>query len=143
MKFDRLIALLSAPLALAALPVAAHAQDAAAESEATPAWDLSGEVGVLTDYRFRGLSLSGKSPEVTASASLAHQSGFYASVWASNVELGSGKADDLEADWTVGFSKDVGKINLDVGGVYYSYLGNKDLNGAVSLIATCLHTMEH
>lgn len=128
MKLNRLIALTCAPLALAALTGAAHAQDAAAEPETTPTWDLSGEVGVLTDYRFRGLSLSGKKPEVTASVSLTHQSGLYASAWASNVELGSGHADDLEVDWTVGFTKDVGKINLDVGGIYYSYLGNKNLN---------------
>lgn len=130
MKIDRLTALLATTLALTALPGAAHAQDAATQAEATPAWDLSGELGLLTDYRFRGLSLSGKKPEATASVSVAHQSGLYASAWASNVELGSGKADDLEVDWTLGFTRDVGAITVDLGGIYYSYLGNKGLNYA-------------
>lgn len=128
MKLNRLMIALCAALPLAALPSVARADEAAAEEEATPTWDLSGEVGLLTDYRFRGLSLSSKNPEVTASVSLAHQSGLYASAWASNVDLGNGKADDLEVDWTVGFSKDVGRVNVDVGGIYYSYLGNKGLN---------------
>jgi len=117
-------AALAAPLAI--LPSAAHAQDA--ESEATPTWDLSGELGAASDYRFRGLSLSGKDPEATASISIAHKSGFYGSVWASNVDLGSGKANDLEADWTLGYSREVGKVSLDVGGIYYSYLGNSSVN---------------
>lgn len=112
-----------------ALPCAARAQDTADAGDApAPAFSVSGEVGLATDYRFRGLSLSDKSPEVTASLSVEHQSGLYASAWASNVELGSGKADDLEVDWTVGFSRDVGAINVDVGGIYYSYLDAKDLN---------------
>jgi uncharacterized protein (TIGR02001 family) len=127
MRIKTLLVAIALAAPLAALPSAAHAQEAA-EEEATPTWDIEGELGLASDYRFRGLSLSGKEPEVTASLSVAHSSGLYASAWASNVELGSGKADDLEVDWTVGFSKDVGKVNLDVGGVFYSYPGNSGLN---------------
>jgi uncharacterized protein (TIGR02001 family) len=32
-----------------------------------------------------------------------------------------GKADEVEVDLTVGFSKDIGPINLDVGAIYYLY----------------------
>lgn len=127
MKLKTLMIAMALAAPFAALPGLAHAQEAA-EEEVTPTWDISGEVGVATDYRFRGISLSGKEPEVTGSFSVAHSSGLYGSVWASNVELGSGKADDLEADWTLGYSRDVGAINLDVGGIYYSYLDNSDLN---------------
>lgn len=127
MKVTHLLAAALA-LPLAAIPAMAHAEEAAAEEEATPTWDLEGEIGLLSDYRFRGVSLSGKDPEATASVSVTHESGFYASAWVSNTDLGTGKADDLEADWTVGFSKDVGNVNLDVGGIYYSYLGNSDFN---------------
>ena len=127
MKLKSLLAavVLAAPLAMT--PGVAWAQDGEGE-EATPTWDLSGEIGIATDYRFRGLSLSDKEPEGTAMLSVAHKSGFYGSVWASNVDLGSGKADDLEADWTIGFSKDVGNLNFDVGGIYYTYLGDHTLN---------------
>ncbi|MEQ1497422.1 MAG: TorF family putative porin [Novosphingobium sp.] len=127
MKIKTLLVAMAFAMPLTALPTVAYAQEAEAE-EPTPTWDLSGEVGAASDYRFRGISLSGKEPEAMASISLAHQSGLYASAWGSNVELGSGKADDLEVDWTMGFSKDVGRINVDVGGIYYSYLGNKGFN---------------
>lgn len=128
MKIKSLLAAAALAAPLLALPGLAHAEEVAAPEEPTPTWDISGEVGVLSDYRFRGLSLSGKEPEATASVTVAHQSGLYASAWGSNVELGSGKADDLEVDWTVGYSKDVGRISLDVGGIYYTYLGNSGLN---------------
>ncbi|MFM5950837.1 MAG: TorF family putative porin [Novosphingobium sp.] len=128
MKITHLLAAATLVLPLAAIPAIAHAQEAAAEEEATPTWDLEGEIGVLSDYRFRGISLSGKDPEATLSVGVTHESGFYASAWASNADLGTGKADDLEVDWTVGFSKDVGNVNLDVGGIYYSYLDNSGFN---------------
>jgi len=95
---------------------------------AVPTWDLSAELGAYSDYRFRGLSLSGKDPEATAMISVAHKSGFYASAWASNVDLGGGKADDGEIDWTAGFAHGVGRVTLDMGTIYYSYPGNGSSN---------------
>lgn len=118
-------------LAVATLPMLATPATAWADEggeEQAKALEISAEIGMLSDYRFRGLSLSGKDFETTASLSLEHESGLYANVWLSNVDLGWGKADDLEADWTIGYSKDVGGITLDGGVIYYSYLGNKDLN---------------
>ena len=128
MKLKTFLTAMALAMPIAAMPGLAHAEEAAAAEEPTPAWDLSGEIGLASDYRFRGLSLSGKEPEIMATATIAHESGIYASAWASNVELGSGKADDLEVDWTLGYSRDIGNITLDVGGIYYSYLGNHTLN---------------
>lgn len=119
--------LAAAVLPFAALPGLARAQEAPAEEE-SGAFTIEGEVGVLSDYRFRGLSLSGKEPEVTASLTVSHESGFYVSAWASNVELGNGKANNAEMDWTAGFSKDLGGVTADIGGVYYTYLNHSDLN---------------
>lgn len=102
------------------LPVAAQAQDA--EDEAAT-WEIDGEIGLLSDYRFRGVSLSGEDPEVTAELSVAHESGFYAGTWLSNVDLGSG-ADDLEVDLYAGYATDLGGVTLDVGAIYYLYPGN-------------------
>lgn len=39
---------------------------------------LSGAVGIVSDYRLRGVSLSDKQPAVTASVAYDHPSGFYA-----------------------------------------------------------------
>lgn len=126
MTIKNLLAAAALGLPLALLPGIAHAQEA--EEEAAGPIDVSAEVGLFSDYRFRGVSLSGKDPEVTASLTVEHQSGFYASAWVSNVDIGTGSADDIEMDWTVGYSRDVGNVTLDMGGIYYSYAGNSDLN---------------
>ncbi len=118
--------LAAAALPLAALPTAVFAQDE--EAATSGPFDISAQVGAFTDYRYRGISLSGKDPEVTASVTVSHESGLYASVWTSNVDLGNGGAKNVEVDWTAGFSKDVGPISLDVGAVYYSYANNSGFN---------------
>lgn len=118
--------LAAAALPLLSLPTVAYAQD---EEEVTGPVEIDFELGAFSDYRFRGISLSGKDPEVTAELSISHESGLYASAWASNVDADlDGKGNDLEVDWTVGFSKDVGAINFDVGAIYYSYLNRSSLN---------------
>lgn len=127
MKFKSFLAAAAMAAPLAAMPGVAYAQDGEAEEASGPI-DISAEVAVLSDYRFRGLSLSAGEPELTASIAVEHESGLYASVWASNVSLGLGSSDDLELDWTAGFSKDVGSVNVDVGAIYYSYLGHRDFN---------------
>lgn len=139
MKIRIGMAALALPFAMIA--TAAHAQDApaeataadaaadaAAEEEASGPWEIDGEVGLHSDYRFRGISLSGKDPEVTAELSISHESGFYGVAWASNVDLDDGDGDEAELDLSVGWSNDVGPVNLDVGAVYYLYPGNGDFN---------------
>jgi len=103
-----------------AMPSVAHAQtedDWAADFEAT----------VASDYRYRGLSLSGHEPQVSGSVTLSHATGFYGNLWASNVDLGSG-ADSLETDLVVGWSTAWSDLTLDVGTAYYAYPGNSHLN---------------
>jgi uncharacterized protein (TIGR02001 family) len=121
MKLKTMLAAAALPLLLA-LPTAAFAQEAeAAEEEAGPI-EIDFEVAALSDYRFRGISLSGKDPEITAELAVSHESGLYAAAWVSNVDSDfGGKADEVEVDLTVGFSKDIGPINLDVGAIYYLY----------------------
>lgn len=125
-------------LAIAAVPLmfastAAFAQDDESE-EATGAFEVDGEVGVFSDYRFRGISLSSKDPQVTAELSVSHESGLYAGVWASNVAIDDG-ADDVEIDLYAGYATDVGALSLDVGAVYYLYPDYSDFN-YVELLAS-------
>jgi uncharacterized protein (TIGR02001 family) len=115
----------SLPLCLAA--TAAMSQEAEAEEPAAT-WEIDGFIAGLTDYRFRGISLSDKDPAVQAELSVAHESGLYGAVWASNTALTSSAADDLEVDLTLGYAADVGNVSLDFGGVYYLYPGNSDFN---------------
>lgn len=112
--------LMLASLAAVAIPSAAMA-------ETGSDWTLEGGVSAASDYRFRGISLSDQDPQVSGELSVSHKSGFYASVWASNVAL-TGSASDVEADWIVGWNGKLGKANLQVNGTYYSYPGNSGFN---------------
>lgn len=125
MKLKTVLA--AAALPLLAMPGVAFAQEETEETAGPIEIDFT--LAGLTDYRFRGLSLSANKPEATAELAVTHESGFYASAWASNVDTDfDGKGNDLEVDWTVGYSKDVGSINLDAGVIYYSYLDHSNLN---------------
>ena len=127
MKLKTLLAAAAIALPMAAFPSFAHAQEKEAEEASGPI-NISGEIGLLTDYRFRGLSLSNQNPELTASLTVEHESGLYASAWASNVALADGQADHLEVDWTAGYSKDIGRANINAGATYYSYVSNSNFN---------------
>lgn len=125
MKKSVLVAALAA-LPLASISGAAFAQDAEADAPAG-AWEVDGYISGLSDYRFRGISLSSKDPAVQAEISVAHESGLYAAIWGSNVAINSG-ADDVEIDASLGYAVDVGNASFDVGAVYYLYPGNSDFN---------------
>jgi uncharacterized protein (TIGR02001 family) len=60
---------------------AARAQDAEEEG-----WSLSGEIGLVSDYQYRGYSLSGGDPSIQAGLTVNAPKGFYAGVWASTIE---------------------------------------------------------
>lgn len=118
-----LAALAAAPLALCSTTALAAEE----EEEAAGPIEIDAEVAVLSDYRFRGISLSGKDPEVTAEVSITHESGLYASAWVSNVDL-SGEADNVEIDLTAGYSVEAGAITFDAGAIYYLYPNYSDFN---------------
>ncbi len=120
MKILRSMALAAIPLMM--LPAQALAQDDSGEEE-TAAFEFDGEIGVFSDYRFRGVSLSGKDPQLTGEFSISHESGLYAGIWGSNVDLGTG-AEELELDLYAGYATDLGGVTLDVGALYYFYPGN-------------------
>ena len=60
---------------------AAMAQTKAPE----PDYTLSYNVGVTSDYRFRGIAQTSFNPALQAGADFAHKSGFYLGVWGSNI----------------------------------------------------------
>lgn len=89
---------------------------------------LSGDVTFASDYAFRGISQTEEAPALQGGLSLSSASGFYASVWGSNVDfLAEGT---LELDVMLGWS---GAINddwsTDVGIMRYGY-PNTELDGA-------------
>src|SRR3954466_1030180 len=73
---------LAPKLALAALSLsgAAFAQTAAPAAPAAPEPDytLAANVGLVSDYRFRGIAQTSKKPALQGGLDFSHKSGFYA-----------------------------------------------------------------
>jgi uncharacterized protein (TIGR02001 family) len=96
--------------------------------ETDPPKDLtvSGYVQGVSDYRFRGYSLSGGDPALQGTVNLNHSSGFYAGAWASTLddEVTPFYGDlelDLYAGWTGPLSS---ALTADVGVLRYVYPAN-------------------
>jgi uncharacterized protein (TIGR02001 family) len=114
-------------LALTALlaGTAAMAQTKASE----PDYTLSYNVGVTSDYRFRGISQASFNPALQAGADFAHKNGFYLGIWGSNINwikdyIGATDG-SLEVDLYGGYKGAITKdIAFDVGIIRYQYPGN-------------------
>lgn len=117
---------LAAALASLAFAASAEAQTAApAAPAATPDYTLSANVGLVSDYRFRGISQTFRNPAVQGGFDFAHKSGFYVGNWNSNVSgnLYQNGA-SLEMDLYGGYKFDIAKdVQGDVGLLYYYYPG--------------------
>ena len=113
--------LAAACVAMGAMSVSAPAfaqDEEVAEEEGPITANIT--VGVVSDYRFRGVSLSDKDPALQVGATLSHESGLYVGVWGSNIADNYG--DDLEVDLFAGFSGG-DTITYDIGATYYVYPG--------------------
>lgn len=79
--------------------------------------DWSAEVTIVSDYRYRGVSLSGGGPAVQASIAAELESGVYGELWASRIEGG-----DVEIDATAGYAVPIADgLAIDVSATYYAY----------------------
>lgn len=120
---------------LIALAVASSiAAPAFAEEAAAPASEhtVTGNVGVFSSYRFRGIDQTNGKPAIQGGIDYSHASGFYAGNWNSNVSSGAGYPDgNIEMDFYGGYKTTFGDFGLDVGGLYYYYPGSdaKPLSG--------------
>lgn len=101
----------------------------AASSVAAPAFaGATGNVGVFSDYVFRGLTQTSGGPAVQGGLDYSHDSGLYAGTWISNLS-GTGAA-DYETDVYGGFAGKAGDFGYDVGAIYYYYRANTPINTA-------------
>jgi uncharacterized protein (TIGR02001 family) len=111
---------------LAALtPLHSHAQTKDSEAASTSASPLAGNLAIVSDYRFRGISQSYRLPAVQGGIDYAHESGFYLGNWNSSVsgnQFPNGAS--LEMDFYGGFKIPLSDaVTLDIGGLYYYYPG--------------------
>lgn len=121
MKFQQAAALVAASLLVCAAP--AHAQDTDPPKPVT----VSGNVALVSDYRFRGVSQSDKELAIQGGITVAHESGVYVGTWASNLAgWGTFGGANMELDLIAGYKADLGSGTLDVGLTWYMYPGGAD-----------------
>jgi uncharacterized protein (TIGR02001 family) len=116
---------LSFPILLAGASLLASS---GAIAQAAPESSLSFNAGVVTDYRYRGISQSRLKPAVQAGVDYADKSGFYVGAWGSTIKwIKDSTATDgsVELDLYGGYKGSAGGISYDVGVLRYQYLGNK------------------
>ncbi|MEY4713586.1 MAG: hypothetical protein RIS88_3036 [Pseudomonadota bacterium] len=123
---------LKAALLLSSLALSAstYAQSKAPE----PDYTLSFNAGVVSDYRYRGISQSRLKPAAQGGLDFAHKNGLYLGAWGSSIKWikDAGATDgNFELDLYGGFKGELAKdVAFDVGVLRYEYVGNK--LGAVS-----------
>ncbi len=86
--------------------------------------EISGNVALTTDYRFRGISQTGRDPAIQGGFDYGHESGLYIGTWASNVSFTEG---GTEIDAYAGWGTDLNdNMSLDLGVLYYAYPSDSD-----------------
>jgi len=130
------LALSSCAVAALLASATAFAADAPAAAEPAPAPEhtFTANVGVFSQYIFRGISQTNEDPALQGGFDYAHSSGLYIGTWASNVSWikdGGYQDGSAEIDVYAGFKNAIGEtgVGYDVGVLQYWYPGNK-LNGA-------------
>ena len=108
--------------------------DAPATAAPAPDWTFTGNVGLFSEYVFRGVSQTNEKPAIQGGFDLGHKSGFYVGTWASNISWLSdatpGVSASMEWDMYGGFRGPLyGDLGYDVGLLYYYYPGTYPGNG--------------
>ncbi|OGT23301.1 MAG: hypothetical protein A2342_10215 [Gallionellales bacterium RIFOXYB12_FULL_54_9] len=109
-------------LAALAVPGIAMAADVAPASPHT----FTSNVGLVSDYLYRGISQTGGKPAIQGGFDYAHSSGFYAGVWGSSISWisdgGLASNAGLELDTYLGFKNSFADdFSYDVGFLRYNY----------------------
>ena len=116
--------------------------------------EISGNVGMVSDYKFRGVSQTDNSIALQGGFDYAHDSGLYVGTWMSNVDSSFFNADgtdpQLEMDFYVGYAGEYNDFGYDLSLVQFQYSGCDDcdttelyLSGSYSIFtATFAYTPE-
>ena len=128
----------TAVLGALAAPSFVFAADAAPASNLTVAYN----VGLYSQYIFRGMTQTDRKPALQGGVDLTHSSGFYLGAWGSNIswlrdKYGPGTTSEsetfyksggnLELDLYGGFRTELGKsgVGIDLGALQYWYPGSE------------------
>jgi len=99
-----------------------------ASEAATPEHTFTTNVGLYSQYIYRGISQTNKKPALQGGIDYAHASGFYLGTWGSNIswisDATANTSSSLELDVYGGFKKTIGDVSYDAGVLYYKYPGS-------------------
>jgi uncharacterized protein (TIGR02001 family) len=114
-------------LAVTSLTSVAQAQTTPAPA-AAPESTMAYNVGVVSDYRYRGISQSRLNPAVQGGFDYNDKSGFYVGAWGSTIKWikdAGASAGAVELDLYGGYKGTAGAVSYDVGYLRYQYVSNK------------------
>lgn len=100
--------------------------------------ELSANVGLTSDYVFRGVSQTAEHPAIQGGMDATYGI-FYAGFWGSNLDFGTNAAGtkdkaDLELDIYAGITPKLGPIDLDLGVIGYLYPGASDQDAELDFV---------
>lgn len=84
--------------------------------------EVSANIGVTSNYIWRGVSQSDDGASVSGGLDYAHTSGLYAGTWAASIDGGT------ELDLYLGYAGEAGAIGYDIGYIHYLYPNDDDLD---------------
>ena len=93
----------------------------AAAQAASP---ITGNMSLVSDYRFRGLTQTFEEPALQGGFDYAHSSGIYLGNWNSAISDTFFAGSPLEMDFYGGYKGAAGPLGYDVGVLYYYYPGS-------------------
>ncbi len=118
------LTLLAALTTALAAPGIGHAEGSV--PPASSPHTLTGNIGLFSSYRFRGIDQTFGKPALQGGFDYSHSSGWYVGNWNSNVNSGAGFPDgNLEMDFYGGYKAAFGDFALDAGAIYYYYPGSQ------------------
>lgn len=99
-------------------------------------------VSIVSDYRFRGWSLSDDGPAVQLDVIATHASGLYAGAFASSIDAYGGDTEGegatVELDFYGGWAGDISGWQVDIGAQVYTYPGAHGVNYLVLPVSVTL-----
>ncbi|HEX2829889.1 MAG TPA: TorF family putative porin [Burkholderiales bacterium] len=133
-------------MAVAGLLASAVAPAVSFAGDPPPEHTFTGNVGLFSQYIFRGLTQTDRDPAIQGGLDYAHSSGIYLGTWASNISwlkenfsappnaiAGTyNRGGSMEWDFYGGYKMSFGDVGVDLGTLYYWYPG--DINPAVQAV---------
>jgi uncharacterized protein (TIGR02001 family) len=133
---------------IGAIGLAGVALPAKAQTEIPSDFDVSGSITIVSDYRWRGLSLTGGGMAIQPNIVVDHASGVYAGVFASNI-IDTPVRGDLRTQLYGGYATEIAPgLNIDLGLIYYLHpngdkaAGNSDYAELASDVSYMLGPIE-